>query len=168
MLPGLNFALPFLGKAGGGLLSKIFGKNKLDPTALLLGGLSMFGGDDGGVKMGSYREPGSISDPVQALWQALSSTYRLGQGLTERGPVRLRSSVVPEGPAPVQIPGLPFQIGGGMGKDPALSDPSILEQDLSALFKYDPFQSVAQQQFGGSRGQSGTGQPQRARRRGGV
>lgn len=126
--------------------SKLFGGKGLDPTAMLLSALSLFGGGPSQQKRQSYSQPGSIGDPKEALYHALSATYRLGQGLGERGPTHLRG-VVPKGPEPVQIPGLPFQIGGGLGHDPALDDPSILDtRDPAEYMKYDPFQSIAQGQ----------------------
>lgn len=125
--------------------SKLFGK--LDPTGLALAGMSLFGGgDDGQQKRKSFGGTG-LTDPRNSLYQALAAINRLGQGLAERRPTRLRSSYVQKGPEPVSIPGLPFQIGGGLGTDPALADPSLLDVDRSAGQKYDPFQSVAQGQF---------------------
>lgn len=119
------------------LMSSLLG-GKGGGTTAILSALSMLGGPNGPE---SYSGTG-ITDPVEALKTALTSTARLGQGMTERSPVKLRSSYVQAPPAPVTIPGLPFQIGGGMGRDPALSDPSLLQsQDRGNPFKYDPFQS---------------------------
>lgn len=90
----------------------------------------------------SFEQAGSISDPRQSLQQLLMALDRLGQGITERGPSRLRSSFVQKGPEPVSVPGLPFQIGGGLGTDPALMDPSLLVgsgREGPGAFKYDPF-----------------------------
>lgn len=48
------------------------------------------------------------------------------QSYNEANPVKLRSSYVQGGPSPVSVPGVPFQIGAGMGQDPALADPTLL------------------------------------------
>lgn len=96
---------------------------------LALSGLSMLGGEDsgGGNQRGSYTQANSITDPRQALYQALKGSNVLGEALAKRGPVQLRSAYVPPPPVAVDIPGVPFQIGGGLGRDPALNDPSLLE-----------------------------------------
>lgn len=142
--------------------------NRVDPTGLALGALSMLGGDDPEAQRRQSFSGAGLADPKTALQQALSALYRTGQGLTERGPARLRSSVVSPPPAPVQIKGLPFQIGGGLGTDPALLDPSILSgtgRDMpdprgGGAQTYDPFQSIAQGQFA-----EGAAQRTAARRR---
>lgn len=113
-----------------------------DSKTLILSLLSLFGG--GGPERQSFRDPGQMTDPKQALQQSLNGIYRLGQGVSEMGPVKLRSSYVQGPPAPVTIPGLPFQIGGGMGRDPALDNPALLEAGGGNPFKYDPFQSLSQ------------------------
>lgn len=108
-----------------------------------LGGLSRFLGNPGGQLLagagmsllGSLfgpeafqrREPFTgAAAPQQTLTDALQGIRNLGQTLESRGPVQLRSTVS-RGPSPVQIPGLPFQIGGGLGHDPALDDPTVLQ-----------------------------------------
>src|SRR3990167_853009 len=131
--------LPLIGPLIGGLSKipwgKIFGGGKaggsgLDPTMLALGGLSMFGGgDEGPQKRKSFEQANSITDPRQALYQALKGSNVLGEALSKRGPVKLRSSYAPPPPIAVNVPGVPFQIGGGLGRDPALNDPSLLEFD---------------------------------------
>src|SRR6266853_1633742 len=147
------------GSGSSGMLSKVFGKGGLDPTTLLLGALSLFGGPQQQVRE-SFKSPGSITDPQQALYQALQGDYRLGAGLEQRTPPRLRSAYVQPGPAPVNIPGVPFQIGGGLGTDPALKDPSLLEglgsQDVT---QFGPFQGIAQDTF------NKAGAPQPTKRR---
>jgi len=117
---------------------------KMDPTSLALGGLSLLGGGDEQQQRQSYRQPGSPTDPIQALYYAISAASRLGQGMQEKGPVRLRSSIAPPPPVPVSIPGLGFQIGGGLGRDPAIDNPDLAGYDLSSVFKYDPFQGFTQ------------------------
>jgi hypothetical protein len=112
-----------------GTLSKVFNKQSgLDPTLLALGGMSMLGGDDVQQRK-SFSQANSITDPRQALYQALKGTNVLGEALAKRGPVKLRSSYAPPPPVAVNVPGVPFQIGGGLGRDPALGDPSLLEYD---------------------------------------
>lgn len=113
-----------------------------DSKTLILSLLSLFGG--GGAQPTSFRDPGHMTDPKQAMQETLNGIYRLGQGVTEMAPAKLRSSYVQAGPAPVTIPGLPFQIGGGLGRDPALDNPALLEASGSNPFKYDPFQSLSQ------------------------
>lgn len=127
IIAGLS-ALPW-GKIGGGL-GKLFGKGKIDPTTALLGGLSLFGGD-GQQEMGSFRGAGvpGIVDPIQSLYQAIKASHLMGEGLSKRPHAQLRSSVIQPGPEPVQIPGLGFQIGGGLGRDPALDNPALLMSD---------------------------------------
>ena len=139
-----------------GKLGKFFGK--VDPTALVLGGLSMLGGDDGQERQ-SFRGQ-DHADPVQALQEALRGIYRLGAGLEQKGPTRLRSSYVPGSPQPVSVPGIPFQIGGGLAMDPAQRDPSLLEFDNSFMGKFGPFQGLAQNEF--AQGGSGKAKPRQA------
>jgi hypothetical protein len=147
-----NGADELAGSGGGGVLSKIFGKGGIDPTMAAMLGLSAIGGDDegGGGSGKQYRNPGSSADPVQGLEEALRAIQRLGQGMQRRPGVSMRSSFVQPGAAPVSIPGIPFQIGGGMGTDPALKDPSLLQasgRNQTAMQEFDPFQSLAQGQF---------------------
>lgn len=120
--------------AGGGAskwLGKIFGKDGLDPTALALGGMSLLGGEEVDDPKLSLR--GTSADPVMRMTEALDAIKNMTSGLQERGPIKLRSSYVPEPPSPVSIPGIPFQIGGGLGRDPALKDPSLLEGQAAAF-----------------------------------
>jgi hypothetical protein len=95
----------------------------------LLGGL--FGGGDEQQKRVSYgnnpfKGNGGLS-PVEVLRSQLEAIKSLSNGIQSRPGVNLRSAVVQGRPAPVNIEGLPFQIGGGLGVDPALKDPSILQ-----------------------------------------
>lgn len=132
---GLPGAVNMAGNSGIlGSLGSAF-KGKIDPTALMLGGLSALsgGGDEGGDPRQSFHKgvspaAGALVDPIQSLYNFLNATDRLGQFLNTRlsNGYNLRSSVVQPGPKPVSIPGLPFQIGGGFGTDPALLDPSLL------------------------------------------
>lgn len=111
------------GKGMLGSLGKLFGKGGLDPTMLLLSGLSMFGGGEGRQ---SFAGKGT-ADPVAMLQAALARNEAMGQSAQQKGPARLRSSMVSAPPQPVNLPGLGMQIGGGLGVDPALMDPSLLE-----------------------------------------
>lgn len=135
----------------GGILSKIFGKGGLDPTMLAMMGLSAFGGDDSGQERESFSGAG-LADPKDALNRALSAVHRMGQGLGSRGPTKLRA-VAPPPPEPVSIPGLGFQIGGGLGRDPALANPELLEgRSQESAMQFDPFQSIAQGEFDKAKG----------------
>jgi hypothetical protein len=124
--------------------SKLFSKG-LDPTSLLFGGLSLLGGDPGPQRMTSFVNPGHQTDPVQGLDTAIQAILRLGQGMTERPQTTTRSSYAPQGPGPITIPGIPFQIGGGFPHDPAIDNPSLLVAQDRGLGKYDPFQSLIPQ-----------------------
>jgi hypothetical protein len=107
-------------------LGKFFGR--MDPTLLGLAGLSLLGGDDGGQELQSYSGSGH-ADPRASLNNVLSLANNLFSDVQNRGPRHLRSSYVPAPPGPVQIPGLPFQIGGGLGTDPAIQDPTLLSTE---------------------------------------
>lgn len=97
----------------------------------------------------SFREPGTISDPKQSLQQLLMALDRLGQGISERGPSRLRSLSPQGGPVgakPVQLAGIPFQIGGGLGTDPALQSEQLA---MGNPFKYGPMGGAPARPKGG-------------------
>lgn len=108
---------------GGGFLSGLKdyflggnGKKGMDPTTLLLGGLSMLGGDE---EINSFK--GTSADPVRRMTEALDMIKSLSSNIAARGTPRMRAPQSEfEPPAPVEIPGLGFQIGGGLGKDPSL------------------------------------------------
>lgn len=119
----------------------------LDPTMLALGGMSLFGGDDSGQERKSY--DGTAADPVSALADALNMARNLSTQLASRGPVRMRSSFVPPAPVGVNVPGVPFQIGGGLGQDPALRDQSLLEGDDPMHGMGDLFAAAGSQAPGG-------------------
>lgn len=112
-----SHAAPASLAAGGGkgLMAGIFSKG-LDPTTMLLGAMSLFGNQGSGPQQ---REPftGSV-DPQLLLKQVMDTANRLGSQISSQGPTRLKSHIPPP-PSPISIPGLPFQIGGGMGMDPA-------------------------------------------------
>lgn len=163
--PFTNTSTPFsnlfspgtLASSGGkGLMSDLFGAGgvlkSIDPTTAILGALSLFKAPQVQTRE-SFTQPGSITDPRQSLYSALQGVYRLGQGLSERKPVTLRSSYIQPSPEPITIPGLPFQIGGGLAHDPALAHPELLtSQGTSDVTKYDPFQSVIPQKNNGRSG----------------
>jgi hypothetical protein len=110
------------GPAGGNLasqagnmsfLSSLFGGKGLDPTAMLLTGLSMFGGGGDGEDREGFK--GNV-DPTRLLQEVMQSTRDLGSRIQSRGPTQMRP--LPGPPKPINVPGLPFQIGGGFGADP--------------------------------------------------
>lgn len=114
----------------------------MDPVTLGLMGASLvgslFGGDDS-QKRRSFK--GTDVDPVNTLRSQLDAIRKLSAQIESRPGVNLRSAVVQGKPSPVNIEGLPFQIGGGLGVDPALKDPSLLQglgldtsQTMSQLF----------------------------------
>lgn len=161
-LPGTSMPAPTVpGASTAGKLGMGFFSKGLDPTALLLGGLSMLGGDPSPFQeRTSFR--GTGADPVKQMEGFHQALMGFGQSLADRHPVRLRSSVVPQGPAPVSIPGVPFQIGGGLGVDPALRNPSLLEGDNSWM---ERFRQVIDSIGGGAGGGRSSQPPQKAKRR---
>lgn len=126
--------------AGGGLMSKIMGKfSGRDLVSAGLGVASLFGKDpDPFQKRTSFA--GTGADPVRTLTDSLSAIKNLSATIASHGQPSLRQATVQDGPAPVTIPGIPFQIGGGFGSDPALKDPTMLDSKPIA----DPFGSTAQ------------------------
>jgi hypothetical protein len=99
-----------------------------------------------------YRGP--LTTPENSLSHALMAIQRLGQGMSGdfNKPINLGQATVQD-IRPVTVPGLPFQIGGGFGTDPALKDPSILQYKSNAM-AYDPFQSNPAALGGGQPGQA--------------
>lgn len=86
-----------------------------------LGGL--FGGPDGQERTGFT---GNQSAP-RTLEDALNAVKGFGRALEQRRAPSLPSAFVQPGPSPVRLPGLPFQLGGGLGIDPAIFDRSLLQ-----------------------------------------
>jgi hypothetical protein len=118
-------------KSIGSALKGILGK--IDPTTAILGGLSLFGGGDDGQQQ-RQGFGGSVA-PEQVLGDSIAAIKRLGSSIQNREPGHL-NAVVNGKPAPVNIEGLPFQIGGGLATDPALQDPSLLQlQDAMKAFE---------------------------------
>lgn len=105
------------------MLGKLF-KGGLDPTMLLLSGLSFLGGDENDDNRQSFA--GTGADPVRTLTELFEAIRRLSGSLADMPPPSMSSSFVPRGPEPISVPGVPFQIGGGMGVDPALGNPGML------------------------------------------
>lgn len=96
--------------SGGGMnFGKFFGK--LDPTALLLSGMSLLGGDDGPQQRKSFLGSGR-TDPKYALGRAMQLNDELVQEIRNRMASRQKHG-------PVVLPELPMQIGGGLGANPA-------------------------------------------------
>lgn len=126
---GLGDLFSVVGKGFG----KLFGgdKPRIDPTTALLGGLSLFGGGDDFQRRKSFQ--GTSVDPIQSLTEARNASLRLGQGLSEQKTRR-------RGINPIQIEGIPFQIGGGLHTEE--------ERGLPGM-QYDPFQGIAKNQFSG-------------------
>lgn len=128
-----------------GFFSKLFGKGGLDPTMLALGGLSMLGGDDEPGSSTRKSFEGTGADPVRNLEETLAVIKSLGAQLGAK-PIKRLDRTVQRGPAPVQIDGLPFQIGGGLGEDPALRTPaSNPAEDGRPALKFNPFDSIDSQ-----------------------
>lgn len=94
-------------------------------AASALGGL-LGGGGDEQQKRKTFNRSGGV-DPVKMLQQQLDAIKRLSSAVASRPGVQLRSAVVQGKPNPVNIPGLPFQIGGGLGVDPAIKNPELLK-----------------------------------------
>jgi hypothetical protein len=121
------------GAAGGskGILSKLFGKGGLDPTAMALGGLSLLGGD------GEFDDPrkslaGTTSDPVKRMTEALDAIKGATSGLQSKPAFQLRGYQPPT-PVAVNAPTGPFQVGGGLGKDPSLRAALEAENPLASF-----------------------------------
>lgn len=131
----MDSLLPILGKIGGVAAAPATGGASLGfgQIAGLMGaqtGMGLLGDALGGG--GQDQQPRTPytgeASPQNTLIREIESILSLGRGLTEKlsQPVSLRSSYVQPGPKPVSIAGLPFQIGGGLGIDPANFDKSLL------------------------------------------
>jgi hypothetical protein len=88
------------------------------------------GGEDPEFASFEGERPGGVSvDPRDLLMHGLLSTGRAGQKFEDFAsqPVTLRSAFA-QTPQSIKgsSMGLPFDIGGGFGEDPALKDPSML------------------------------------------
>jgi hypothetical protein len=128
----------------------------MDPLtimALIGGGSSLLGGLFGGSDGQERRAYSGAVSPNKTLQDAMAAIKGFGSQQAQQGPVRLRTTMAPP-TRPVQIPGLPFQIGGGLGTDPALMDPSMLMgRGAQAPGQANPMQAL----FGnsGATGQAG-------------
>lgn len=124
----------------------------VDPiSALLMLGGSFLGGlgQQGPQERQSYRGVGG-ADPTEMLPRAFGAISGLGDALTKQASqgVKLRSSYV-QSPPTFAGGGMPMPIGLS-GRDPALSDPSLLSkaglfggQDGGSLFGGQPHTSIA-------------------------
>ncbi len=117
-----------MGAAAGGIKGALM--NPMVLSTLIQSGLGFLGGmggDDQDDQRTSFEGTGP-TDPRNVSYNLLANLYPLLQGLQERARTgtQLRSSYVPPPPAPINIPGLPFQIGGGLGTDPAFADRELL------------------------------------------
>lgn len=90
----------------------------MDPVTISLIAASilpkLFGHSDAPLK--SFKGSG-ITDPKIALSEAMGAAQSQLAATKARQPVQLRSNVAPP-PKPIQIPGLSFQIGGGLADLP--------------------------------------------------
>jgi hypothetical protein len=97
----------------------------MDPLTIAAIASSLLGGLFGGGGEQERKPYSGLGGAQRTLEDALRGISTVGAGIEAKGPTQLRG-YVPRGPSPVQIPGLPFQIGGGLGHDPALDDPTVL------------------------------------------
>jgi hypothetical protein len=108
---------------GAGSGAGMLGLKTADWIDLALGGMSLFGGGDEAQKRKSFE--GTSADPIQMLTQNMDAIKTLAGAISDRSAQRMsrtRDGV----PGPVSIAGLPFQIGGGLGADPAARVPSLM------------------------------------------
>jgi len=112
----------------------------------------------------SFDQYNDITNPHNALYAALNAIMRLGSGLDDqvKNGVHLRSNI-PAPPKPVSIPGLPFQIGGGLATDPAIADPTL--HDRPGIETFQPFNGYGQSLFSGNANSAKPKPPSGARRR---
>lgn len=117
--PAVQSGIPGASTGAKGFLSKFLGG--IDPTSLILGGLSLFGNSDPYQKKQGYN--GALTSPENSLGDTLSAIQSLaGQISAQSG-----QNHVPQSAGPVSIPGIPFQIGGALGTDPAMIAPLKLQ-----------------------------------------
>jgi hypothetical protein len=107
---------------GGSSGAKYSGRSGMDPLTIAAIASSLLGPMLGGNDQQERKSYGGRVSPQNTLQDALDAVKSFGMQLESRGPARLRSTV-PMPVGPVSIPGLGFQIGGGLGHDPALDDP---------------------------------------------
>jgi hypothetical protein len=97
----------------------------MDPLTIAAIASSLMGGLFGGSDQQERKSYSGMASPQRTLEDSLKMILGFGSQLEGQGPTRLRS-VVPQAPQPVRVPGLDLQIGGGLGMDPAIKDPSML------------------------------------------
>lgn len=118
-----------------GSIGSFLGKNWLPLSGIASQLLGALFGPQGPSGYG-----GAVS-PEATLTEALNATNGLGRVLQNnlaKGQ-STPSAYVQPGPAPVNIPGLNFQIGGGFGMDPAFRDPSLLTRPGIDFMGMEPF-----------------------------
>jgi hypothetical protein len=142
MMPGITAAGGLAGagstaldlaKKGGGIADDVIDGVKTGMTAsdwvkLALGGIGAIGGSMGSdpfQKKKGYK--GATTNPETVMANNIANHGSIGDLLTKLRKPSMRSSIVAAPPGPVSIPGLGIQIGGGLGRDPALDDPSLVE-----------------------------------------
>lgn len=136
------------GQAGGqapqtgilGILAKLKAAG-IDPTTLGLGAAGIAAAGNGQTHPYNPYEHASpeaseLVSPVQSMYNYMNSLNNFGvsQNNAMRNGFTAGSSFVPAPAKPVNIPGLNFQIGGGLGTDPALKDPSLLHTQTDGDF----------------------------------
>lgn len=125
----IGASTPIPGGGGGGIMSSIGNWLKgINPTTAILGGLSLLGKDPQNFQE-RHSFGGTAIDPTSVLTEQLAAIKNLSNTIANANAPSVKSAVVAEGPRPVTIDGIPFQIGGGLGRDPALKDPSLLESN---------------------------------------
>ena len=100
------------------------GGGGMDPLTIAAIASSLFGGLFGGSDVQEKQSFRGSAAPQKTLEGFLQALGGLGSRVEQQKPVQLRTTVQ-RGPEPVRIPGLNFQIGGGLGMDPALDDPMM-------------------------------------------
>lgn len=134
-IPAGMFGGAGAGAAGGGGIAGTVGKvagaltggtdmKKLLTMLGVQGGFDLLGGlfGQGG--------PNGFDDPQARLDSQFDAIKKLTDGVTKKmaGGYDLSPSAIPQTAKPISIPNVPFQIGGGMGMDPAIRDPKLMQR----------------------------------------
>lgn len=106
-------------------------------------GISALGSHPAQQQFWQSYDASPATNPITLLSQAMQGINNAEVGLGNL-PISTRSSYVQPGPAPINIPGVPFSLGAGRAVDPALSNPSLLNVDISPLF--EAFKKLTYQQ----------------------
>jgi len=135
----------------GEILKDIFGEG-FAGDAVLAAILSQLGGDGDNQlsderfnRLHPFTDPRASDEsrlfthPLNIVEDTNKNLQRLGFQVANRDPASLPTSFVQPGSGPINIPGIPFQIGGGLGTDPAFLDRDLLIApdrgvDFSGLF----------------------------------